>query len=230
MKKKMPWIICGGVVVMAIIAMLVFVFSGNGDTTSEKLNVEGTWKVAVYVDNGTISIIDTEYMIFDSENASDYRDNITEPFAVSKYTIDDMSMNLPDISRKYTIKKFTDNYIRLYEHADTYMELIRYYHTDMSPIDFDTSAFEGKWSIIYRNTDNVYAGDYMVFDNGIASQYIGGSNEPTATSTYSWQSDNHLLVSRWSKEMVVYPVSEDTVIMVELDTDKGFIWELKKSN
>lgn len=230
MKKRIPFIICGVVVLIAIIAMLVFVFISNGNTTSEELNIEGTWKVAVYIDNGTVSIINNEYMIFDSENASDYRDNTTEPFAVSKYTIDDMSLNLPDISRKYTIKKYTDNYIRLYEQPDAYIELIKYYNSDMSPIDFDTSAFEGKWKIIYRNTTNVYIGDYMVFDNGTASQYIGGSNEAVATSAYSWQNGNHLLVSNWSKEMVVYPVSEDTVIMVELETEKGFIWEFKKSN
>lgn len=229
MKKKIPFIVCSVVVVIAIIAMLVFVLSGKDDTTSETLNVEGTWKVVVYVNNNVVSIVDNEYMVFDAENASDYRDNTTEPFAISKYTIDSsMSMNLPDISKKYTIKKYTENYIRLYESQDAYIELIKYYNADMSPIDFDTSAFEGKWNIVYRNTSNVYAGDYMIFDGQVASQYTGGSNEPVATSTYSWQSGNHLLVNGWSKEMVVYPVSEDTVIMVELDTEKGFIWEFKK--
>lgn len=231
MKKKIAFIVCGVVVAIAIIAMLCFVISGKDDTKFVPLNVEGTWKVAVYVNNDTASIIDNEYMVFDAENASDYRDDTTKPFATSKYDIDDnMSMNLPDISKRYTIKKYTENYIRLYESSDTYIELIRYYNIDMNPIDFDTNAFEGKWNIIYRNTSNVYAGDYMVFDDETASQYSGESNEPIATSTYSWQNGNHLLVDNWSKEMVVYPVSEDTVIMVELDTDKGFIWEFKKDN
>lgn len=231
MKKKIPFIVCSMVVVMAIVAMLMFVLSGKDDVVSETLNIEGTWKVVVYFNNDTISIIDNEYMIFDADSASDYRDNLLEPFATSKYVIDSsMSMSLPDISKKYTIKKYTENYIRLYESHAMYIELIRYYNADMSPIDFDATAFEGKWNIIYRNTSNVYAGDYMVFDGGTASQYTGGFQEPIATSIYSWQNGNHLLVNGWSKEMVVYPVSEDTVIMVELNTEKGFIWEFKKDD
>ncbi len=231
MKKKILFIACSVLVATAIVAMLVFVLSGKDDTVSEAFNIEGTWKVVVYVNNDMISIVDNEYMIFDSNKASDYRDNTAEPFAISKYTIDSsMSMNLPDISKKYTIKKYTENYIRLYESHNTYIELIRYYNSDMSAIDFDTASFEGKWNITYRNTSNVYAGDYIVFDDGTASQYTGESDEPVATSIYSWQSGNHLLVDNWSKEMVVYPISEDTVIMVELNTEKGFIWEFKKAD
>lgn len=231
MKKKFLFSVCVVAVVAAITAMLVFVFSGKSNIASESLTVEGTWKVVVNVNNDIVSIIDNEYMVFDNENASDYRDNTTEPFAMSKYTIDNsLSMNLPDISKKYTIKKYTENYIRLYENQNTYSELIRYPNADMSPIDFDASTFDGKWNIIYRNTSNMYAGDYMVFDGGTASQYSGGSGDPAAVSAYSWQNGNHLFVDSWSKEMVVYPVADGTVIMVELETDKGFIWELEKEN
>lgn len=229
MKKKMTFILCSVIVVVAIITMLVFAISGNGDAMPKTLNIKGTWKVAVYVNNGTISIVDNEYMVFDAEKASDYRDNTTEPFATSKYTIDSsMLMNLPDIAKKYTVKKYTENYIRLYENQDAYIELIRYYNNDMSPINFDLDNLEGRWNIIYRNTSNIYAGDYITFDGETVSQYSGGTTEPVATSVYYWQSGNHLLVNDWSKEMVVYPVYEDTVIMIELATEKGFIWELKK--
>lgn len=231
MKKKVLFIICGAVIASIIIAMIVFVLSGNNDMTIEPISVEGTWKVVAYVNNGTISIVDNEYMVFDAENVSDYRNNTTEPFATSKFSIDSkMLMSLPDISRNYTVEKYTENYIRLYESQNVYMELIRYSNADMSPIDVDTSTFEGKWNIIYRNTSNVYAGDYMIFENGTASQYSIGSNDPVATSSYSWQNENHLVVDGWSKEMVLYPISNDAIIMVELATDIGFIWEFQRAN
>ena len=231
MKKKVPYIVCGAVGIIAIVAMIVFVLSGDNDATAEPMNVEGTWKVAVYVNNGTVSIIDNEYMIFAKESVSDYRDNTTEPFATSSYTIDsNMLMTLPDISRNYTVEKYTENYIRLYESQNVYMELIRYGNADMRPLDVDTDAFEGKWNITYRNTANVYTGDYMVFENGTASQYSAGSSEPVATSSFSWRDGNHLVVDGWSKELVLYQLDDDTVLMVELATESGFIWEFHRAD
>lgn len=230
MKKKAPFIVCGVVILLVVVAMIVFIFSGSNDVAVEPANIEGIWKVAVYVNNGAVSIIDNEYMVFDEESVSDYRDNTTEPYATSNYTIDSsLQLALPDISRNYSIEKYTENYIRLYESQSVYMELIRYGNMDMSPLDVDSTAFEGKWNIVYRNTANVYAGDYMIFENGIASHYSAGSSEPLAISSFSWQNDNHLLVDGWSKELVLYPLSNDTVIMVELATESGFIWEFQRA-
>lgn len=231
MKSKVPFIVCGVVVIIAIVAMVVFIFSGSNEVAVEPVNIEGTWKVAVYVNNGTTSIIDNEYMVFDEENASDYRDNMTEPYVTSSYTIDSsLMLALPDISRNYSIEKYTENYIRLYESQSVYMELIRYGNADISPLDIDPAAFEGKWNIVYRNTSNVYAGDYMVFENGTAAQYSAGASEPVATSSFSWQDGNHLVVDGWSKELVLYPLSDNTIIMVELATESGFIWEFQRAD
>lgn len=229
MKKKAPVIVCSVVVIVAIIAMVVFVFSGSNDMPVESVNMEGTWKVAVYVNNGAVSIIDNEYMVFDEDSVSDYRDSTTEPYATSSYTIDEsQQLALPDISRNYSIEKYTENYVRLYEDQDVYMELIRYGNADMSPLEVDTAAFEGKWNITYRNTDNVYVGAYIVFENGTVAQYSAESNDPVATFDFTWQDGNHLIVDGWGKELVLYPISDDTVIMVELVTDSGFIWEFQR--
>ena len=231
MKKRISFVVCSVIVVATIIAMLVFVLGSNEDTTSEMLDLEGTWKVVAYFSNGTASIINSEYMVFDAETVKDYRDNTTEPFVTSKYTLDsNLKLSLSDISRQYTVKKATENYISLYETVDTYVELIRYPNADMSPVTIDTVAFEGKWDIVFRKTSNIYAGSYMVFDDGIAYQYTGTSDAPVATSDYFWQNGNHLMVSEWSKEMEVYPIFDDVVIMVEVAADTGFIWEFKKDD
>lgn len=227
MKKKLPFIISSVVIAAVIIAMVMFALNGRDDASAVPLNMEGTWKVAVSVSAGSMSIVDNEYMIFSGDTADDYRDG--EAFVKSSFSLDgSLQMDLPDIGRKYSVTRYTDNYIRLYESQDTYMDLIRYGDPDMGAINFDTASFDGTWDIAFRMTDRVYAGDYMVFENGTASQYSGGASEPVATSGYSWQNGNHLLVDAWSKEMVVYPTSDNVVMMVELATDTGYIWELQR--
>ena len=232
MKKKIPLIICAVVVAAAVVAMVIFALGGKDEAPVNEIDIKGTWKVAAYFSDGAPSIIDNEFMVFDDENASDYRDGAAEPFAVSTYTLDNaaMELSLPGLSRKYTVEKLTDNYIRLYEHEGVYMELFRYMNDDMSPLSFDSASFEGKWNIIYRRTDKPYAGDYMVFENGTASQYSGGGADPVATSPYSWKDGNCLVVDKWAKELVIYPLSDTRVIMVELGTDTGFIWEFERAD
>lgn len=228
MKKKLPIIISGVVIVVVITAMIIFAFSGRDDVSADLPNVEGVWKVAVSVSSGNVSVIDTEYMIFSNDTASDYRDG--EIFVESSFSLDGgLQLELPDIGRKYSVTHYTDNYIRLYEGQDTYIDLIRYGNPGMGSIDFDTVSFDGTWDIAFRMTDRVYAGDYMVFENGTASQYSSGASEPTATSSYSWQDGNHLLVDVWFKEMVAYPISDNVVMMVELTPDTGCIWELHRT-
>lgn len=70
----------------------------------------------------------------------------------------------------------------------------------------------------------------MLFEeNGNISQYKAGSEQAVATSQYI-QEKGHLVVDGFNKDMIIYPVSNDTVILLELSADKGFIWELKKAN
>lgn len=228
MKKKLFFIISGVVIAVSITVMVMFVFSSCDDVITEPKNVEGTWKVAVSVSSGTMSIVDNEYMVFSGDTASDYRDGAV--FVESSFSLDsNQQLTLSDIGRKYSVTHYTDNYIRLYGSQDTYMDLIRYSNPSMSPLDFDTASFDGTWDIAFRMTDHAYAGDYMVFENGMASQYSGGVSKPVTTSAYSWQDGNHLLVDVWSKEMVAYPLSNSTIILVELAPDTGYIWELQRA-
>ena len=99
----------------------------------------------------------------------------------------------------------------------------------MSTITVSSELITGKWNIIFRNTDQVYAGDYLSFDNGTIGQYKAGAADAVATSDYEI-SNNHLIVNGWGKDMVLYPLNNETIIMVELTTDEGFIWELQKEN
>lgn len=228
MKRKVLWVICAVVIVVALAAMLIFVFSGKDNTKSTSVDITGTWKVVAYINNSTIDIVDNEFMVFDSGKVVAYREG--SEFLSSTYTINAaLLMELPDISRKYTVDQITDNYVCLYENQNIYIELIRYPNADMKALSIDTAKIIGQWNIIYRNTDKVYKGDYLLFEEDTISQFSASSNSIVAVASYSWQEGNHLIVDDWGKDMVVYPLSDTDIILVELSTESGFIWELQKS-
>ena len=231
MKRKGFFIVGGIVIAIAITFMLVFVFSGNDKKTDNtSIQMDGTWKVVTYVNNGEVSIVENEFMVFDNETANDYRDGNDIPYASSKYVLENNELILQDISRKYIVDQKTANYICLYEKKDVYMALIRYRNADMTDVEIEQDFLIGKWNIAYRNSSQPYAGDYLLFEeNGNISQYKAGSEQAVATSQYI-QEKGHLVVDDFNKDMIIYPVSNDTVILLELSADKGFIWELKKAN
>ena len=229
MKKNMIYILCGVLIVAALAAMLIFVFSGDNSPEQPTVDLKGTWKVVAYVQNETVSIVDKEFMVFDDTSVNDYRDQADTPFATSQYSLDEaLLLKLPDINRQYKVVKHTDNYICLYENETTYLELIRFASVDMSPAAPDPSVIEGKWEIKYRNTSTPYAGDTLLFENGTLSHYKSGSTTPAATSSYEWTEEGQLNIVLWSKNMKVYQMADGNIVMFELATDTGFVWELKK--
>ena len=228
MKKRIIIIIIAvAVVAVAAAVLIAFALGGNANVEPDKVTIDGTWKVAVYVNSDAVTIIDNEFMVFDSETAADYRDSINEPYVKSNYTLNGSELNLTDISRTYTVERVTENYMRFYEGQSTYMELIRYKDLNTDSISVDSSLVEGKWNIVYRNTANVYVGDYLLFENGNVGQYKAGNSDAVASSTYEI-TNNHLIVEGWGKDMVIYPLSNNVFLMVELATDNGFIWEIHK--
>lgn len=227
MKRKLVFIFCGIFIVTAIVAMLIFIFSGKSGVSAEKVNMEGTWKVATYIKDGSTTLVNNEYMVFDAESVSNYRDGLI--YVTSRYLIDDnLLMQLTDISRKYSIEKYTENYVRLYEDQSVYMDLIRYPNAEMLEIIVDTSVLSGRWNVIYRPTDQIIVDEYLEFENGVMSNYRNGELEPVLTTDYSWQQGNHLIADSLEKDMILNIVSDDTVILIETDT--GFILELQKAN
>lgn len=227
MKKKIIIIIAVAIVAVAAAVLVIFALGRNANVEPKKITIDGTWKVAVYVNNDTVAIIDNEFMVFDSKIATDYRDNLDSPYVKSNYTLNGSELSLTDISKTYTVDRITENYMRFYEGQSTYMELIRYKDLTADSISLDSSSIEGKWNVVYRNTANVYAGDYLLFENGNVGQYKAGSSDAVASSNYEI-SNNHLIVEGWGKDMVIYPLYDNVLLMVELATDNGFIWEIHK--
>ena len=231
MKKSVVFMFAGILVVVAIVLLAIFASGGENDTGEVKLpDLTGIWRIVVYTNEKDVSIVEQEYMVFKDGVASDYRDGNEDPYASSEYEVEQNKLLLPDLSKEYRIEQRTDNYIQLYESQGVYMDLIRYPNEDMSELKVDSGALVGKWEIKYRRSQQPYAGDSLLFDeNGMVSQFKAGADEAVSTSEYT-QETGHLLVNGWGKEMVIYPLNNDTVILVELYTDMGFIWELQKES
>ena len=227
MNKKVLFSICAVVIVAAIAVMLIFAL-GGGDDADVQVNIEGTWKVVAYTNGSNTTLIDDEFMVFTEDTAKDFRGDADEPYSTSSYSIEkNTNVLLPERSMEYMLEKRTDNYIRLCEREGVYMDLIRYPRSDMGELSFDTESINGRWDIVFRYADN-YAGEYLVFEGDSVSDYRAGSSEPSATAEYSWQSDNCFVVDAWGKKMMVYQVSESEIILVEHETETGYVWELRK--
>ena len=150
MKKKVYIGAAIVIVAIAMIALMVFVFSGKPAETS--LELSGVWKVAKNVNEGSISIPQNEYMIFNNGEASDYRDGDPTPFAKSSYKISGDTLELPDISRTYHISQQTEQYISLYTADDTYISLVKADSEETLNSSFDPTSVTGKWNVVYRPT------------------------------------------------------------------------------
>ena len=232
MKKRNLLFMAGGVfIVVALAAMLLFVFSGDKTAEPEAaaVKLDGAWKVAAYIQAGTTHQPEREYFVFSGETAGAYRNGESQPYAESAYTFSaaaypNWELNLPDISRKYTVSVVTDNYIRLYENNSTYMELIRYANDDLRDLTFTEDVVLGKWDVVYRNTSEVIADEKLSFREGVLDDYRNGSAEPVASAPYYWDEAGHICVDAMGARMQCYPLSEEVLLLVEAGT--GYVWEL----
>ena len=235
MKKKNLLFVVGGIfVVAALAAMLFFVLSGkdSAEPAGETVKLDGAWKVAAYVQSGTTNFPEQEYFVFANETAKAFREGKSDPYAVSAYTFTaaaypNWELNLPDISRKYTVSVITDNYIRFYESNSVYMDLIRYANQDLSDLTFTQDVILGKWDVAYRNTAEVIADEKLKFENGTLEDYRNGGAEPAASVPYYWDENGCLCVDAMNMKMQCYPLAEDVVMLVEVAT--GYVWELHTS-
>lgn len=233
MKRKKLLFTLGGIfTAVTLAAMLLFVLSGDKITDAPNtvtLDLDGTWKVAAYIQAGSSNLPDREYFVFMDDSASAYRSGESQPYATSSYELTassypNLELNFPDISRKYTVSIVTDNYIRLYESSSVYMELIRYANDDLSDLNFGEDVVVGSWNVVYRNTAEVITEEKIHFENSILNDYRNGGSDPVASVPYYWNENGYLCVDALGAEMLCYPLSEDVIFFVEVST--GYVWEL----
>lgn len=212
------------IVVIAIVALMIFVFSGKDKESSFDLN--GVWKVANNVTDGSISIPQSEYIIFSEDEASGYRDGNAEPYIESSYNISGDVLELPDISRTYHIAQQTEQYISLYTTDKTYMVLVKADSEETLKNDFDSTSVSGKWSVTYRPTEEPIVNEYLVFENGMLADYRDNSEKPSIEAKYEWN-DNIITVPDLEIEMMGSRVADSRIILV--DVHDGYVWLLTET-
>lgn len=231
-RKNLLWIAGGIFLAIAVVVMLVFVFSGDNtpqNPDKEMIKLDGTWKVAAYIQGSTYTLPEKEYFSFANDRACAYRGDTTTPFAESAYTLTastypNLELNLSDIGRKYTVSVITDNYIRFYESSTVYTDLIRYANADLSDLTFTQDVVLGTWDVAYRNTAEVITQEKIQFADGILTDYRNGASEPAASVPYYWNEKGELCVDALKVQMLCYPLSEDVLFFIEVST--GCVWEL----
>lgn len=238
MKRKNCSIVIGAVLASAVlVCMILFVFAGDnsdaGDTTVIP-DLTGTWKVAAYVQSGSTVLPEKEFFVFSETKADAFRDNTQKAYASSSFTIEnettygEYELNFPDIGRKYHMTAVTDNYVRLYESRSVYMELIRYANNDMSDNIISRDIVEDQWIVKYRNAGEDLWEEKLLFVDGILHDYRNGNADPVASVPYYWNDEGHICVDALSAEMVFCPLSENIIMLIEVDT--GDIWEIHKDS
>lgn len=236
MKKDILWTSLGVGIVIVIVLMLGFVFFSDSQTSTSpvsEINLEGTWKVAAHVNDGSVEIVEDEYIVFSGDRVAAYKNNDSSPYISSKFDLmpdsayPNQTLSLIDLSRSITLIPSTDNYIRLYQSKTAYTELIRYADETQADLIFDYALLNGTWNVVYRNTAEIISHEQLVFSDGQLFDYRNDLPEPVATSTYSWK-DNCITADAWNMELLCYPLSSNWIFFVEVET--GYIWELSRAS
>ena len=224
MKKKVIIGATAAVVVIAIVALLVFVFSAKD--SENVFDLSGVWKVVTNVNDGVVSAPQNEYMVFGSGEASDYRDGNTEPYVTSSYKIEGDVLELPDISRTYHIAQQTEGYISLYTNDTTFMTLVKAENENILNDNFDLQTISGKWNVTYRPTDKPIVNEYLIFNNGMLADYRDNADAPTIEAEYEWK-DNVIQAPALGIEMMAARVAANKIVLI--DINEGYVWLLTKA-
>ena len=227
MKKRIVFSLIFIFVMAAIVALISFVFLYTPTDKMKISDLSGTWKIATQFSNDAPTLPENDFVVFTEDCASIYRDGIVIGSSTYVFTSSDV-LELPEISRKYTVERRTDNYIRMYENSVRYIELIRKPDNDISNIEIDVSKLYDKWDVIYRNTADPIQNEILVFDEDTIMDYRNSDDEPVAISEYSWSSEGCLVAHKWGTEFKLVQLSDNVIFFIE--TQSGLIWELQRKS
>lgn len=227
MKKKIIYGICAGVVVIAVALCLIFVFSGNIEVANQAPKFEGTWMICANYTNEVPTFNENQYIVFENETAKIYKNDLKNPYATSKYIIDDANnLVLSDIDRKYLIDKKTDNCIRLYENAESFMLIVKNNSPELAVAGCTANDFKGNWNVVMKGSE-INMGDSLAFTEKSFEYYRASApDSPAATSAYSVSDDSILIAQEAGLSLKCYKTANGHIVMLEKNTSNA--WEIAK--
>lgn len=216
--KKKGLIIAGGILIIAVlVAVFCFIIYGDKDiAVVSKADLNGTWRVYQYAENK----IDNEYMVFNHDSISDYRDGNKEPYITSKYTYENGKVVMPDISKEFAVKIISDNNIVLVEPDTREWKMIKVSNGDRDYKDLTSSDIAGEYDVIMvageKRINEVMAfTDSTLIDTRNGEQFI--------SCNYEIVSGHSLKAADISKEFYIY---KNSSVLLLLDKDENHVWEL----
>ena len=225
-KNTLFYIIGAAVIVIAVVALAIFLIATRGLGTTESFSLEGTWKVYARYKN----VVDEEYMVFTEDTVTDYR-NGSEAFTGSYEWIDnDTSIKIPSLNKEFYIHKKTENAIVLVEPGDTEQSYLRWelVRVDNYPVTFNQADIKGDWTVVIHS-DGVAEGEMLRFADNTMEFYREGAL--AKSSTYVWRDENTVYIEGLDMLCKVYKVDSDTVVLVQYVQKDNYtdysIWEIK---
>jgi len=220
---KKGFIIGGSIfLALAVAFMLFFVFAGDS-FVKDPVDMTGTWKVVSYSINGSYSeIIDNEFMVFDAETVTDYRDG--KEFAASSYTLKGLTLKAPELGKEYEIELISEGIVRLCSGGGEYINLVYWTTGDINKEPAPV-VFSGRWDLAHRDSENFVPGTYFIFGDKTLEYYANSNAEPV-TMNFT-QSGNVLTVNELSLSLEAYTIRENYVVLVDQD---GWVWAFSENS
>ena len=220
--KKKGLLIAGGALILVVIIAIAIFLAATAKPADPTIDLTGIWKVYRYGDD----VISSEYMIFDSEQVSDYRDGAAEPFISSSYTwVDSTTISMEQNKRTFTVRQVSENNVILVEPNTIEWKMFRVSANGVQPGDFDPAALPGKWNVV-MHAGQAITNESMEFTETALTDYRDGA--VYLESEYIWNEDGTLTATGLNHTFEVYASDDNTIILFDL-TD-GYLWELENAS
>ena len=220
MKNKI-WVIIGSlVIVLAIVAAGIFLFSTKDvKPAARNFTLEGTWKLFNY----NTAMVDEQYLVFADGTVNGYKNGSATPNITSKFEYSTGMLRLTDLGVVYKVDEITDNCLALYDANVTEYALVRGTGDGISCPTFDWDLLNGAWDVVLHGKDFV-GSEQMVFDGASVKVYRDGNATAYLDSTFTIEEGNMLAVSSIGLKLNLCYLDSDIAVLVETHT--GYAYEL----
>lgn len=209
-----------GMIFILVVAAGIAVFSLNvtSDNPGQEIDLRGTWFVYQFAEHK----IRNEYMVFDDDSVSDYRDGKSLPFMTSTYTYEDNRLILPDVPKEFTVRIISENNIILIEPDTREWKMIRVTLNDQIVEPVTPANLAGEYDVLMLAGEK-RSNEIMTFSETQLVDYRDG--EEYLSCSYEMKSDHILYAIDLQTEYHIYK-SGNYVLLV--DIAEGYVWELHK--
>ena len=164
--------------------------------------------------------VEDELMVFNEDSVADYRDGVQEPYASSTYTYENGTLNMPDISREFTVRILTENHIILVEPNSYEWRMIKIADGGEKVQDVTAAGLVGEYDVIMV-AGEPRESETMTFTETDFTDIRDG--EEYLSSEYELLTSHILHAVGISKEFDVYQNGDALMLVDRVD---GYAWEL----